>query len=242
MTTRCTRWTSARKRATDPCPPRLLAWARQYPRTRHSPRHLTVPVDTTRRTTVQNVGRVGAGLTHYSNADGPFTSIYFAEALVLKDIAAPIGSMGDAYDNAQVESSLPATRKTDSSTADVASRSVPPQECPGLILRTFSCRAGRPVAGSSSPPCPPASARRCPRAIVRATVSRRHPRVPDVEFDGDAVRAHLADLPFGFKEVVPRRLAVRHRVHVRARVDRDDGRDPLSKRHRMGGPGLAPHR
>ena len=41
---------------------------------------------------------VGAGLIHHSDAGSQYTSIAFAETLVLERIAASIGSIGDAYD------------------------------------------------------------------------------------------------------------------------------------------------
>jgi transposase InsO family protein len=42
---------------------------------------------------------VGDGLIHHSDAGSQYTSIAFAEALVLEGITASIGSVGDAYDN-----------------------------------------------------------------------------------------------------------------------------------------------
>lgn len=50
--------------------------------------------------------RVGDGLIHYSDAGSQYTSISFAETLVLERIAASIGSVGDAYDNALAESTI----------------------------------------------------------------------------------------------------------------------------------------
>ena len=47
--------------------------------------------------------RVGDGLIHHSDAGSQNTSIAFAEILVLEGIAASIGSIGDAYDNALAE-------------------------------------------------------------------------------------------------------------------------------------------
>jgi len=47
--------------------------------------------------------RVGDGLIHHSDAGWQNTSIAFAEILVLEGIAASIGSIGDAYDNALAE-------------------------------------------------------------------------------------------------------------------------------------------
>jgi transposase InsO family protein len=48
------------------------------------------------------------GLIHHSDAgsQGEFTSVSFAETLVLEGIAASIGSIGDAYDNALAESTI----------------------------------------------------------------------------------------------------------------------------------------
>jgi putative transposase len=50
--------------------------------------------------------RVAAGLIHHSDAGSQYTSIAFAETLVLEGIAASIGSIGDAYDNALAESTI----------------------------------------------------------------------------------------------------------------------------------------
>ena len=50
--------------------------------------------------------RVGDGLIHRSDAGSRYTSISFAEMLVLEGIAASIGSVGDAYDNALAESTI----------------------------------------------------------------------------------------------------------------------------------------
>ena len=50
----------------------------------------------------------GEGLVHHSDAgsQGGFTSVAFAETLALEGIAASIGSIGDAYDNALAESTI----------------------------------------------------------------------------------------------------------------------------------------
>jgi putative transposase len=50
--------------------------------------------------------RVAAGLIHHSDAGSQYTSIAFAETLVLEGIAASIGSIGDAYDNALAETTI----------------------------------------------------------------------------------------------------------------------------------------
>jgi transposase InsO family protein len=50
--------------------------------------------------------RVAAGLIHHSDAGSQYTSIAFAETLVLEGIAASIGSVGDAYDNALAETTI----------------------------------------------------------------------------------------------------------------------------------------
>jgi putative transposase len=50
--------------------------------------------------------RVDAGLIHHSDAGSQYTSIAFTETLVLEQIAASIGSIGDAYDNALAESTI----------------------------------------------------------------------------------------------------------------------------------------
>jgi transposase InsO family protein len=50
--------------------------------------------------------RVGDGLIHHSDAGSQYTSITFAETLVLEGIAASIGSIGDAYDNALAETTI----------------------------------------------------------------------------------------------------------------------------------------
>lgn len=46
------------------------------------------------------------GLVHHSDAGSQFTSVSFAETLALEGIAASIGSIGDAYDNALAESTI----------------------------------------------------------------------------------------------------------------------------------------
>ena len=48
----------------------------------------------------------GDGLVHHSDAGSQFTSVAFAETLALEGIAASIGSIGDAYDNALAESTI----------------------------------------------------------------------------------------------------------------------------------------
>jgi transposase InsO family protein len=49
---------------------------------------------------------VQEGLIHHSDAGSQYTSIAFAETLLLEGIAASIGSVGDAYDNALAESTI----------------------------------------------------------------------------------------------------------------------------------------
>ena len=46
------------------------------------------------------------GLVHHSDAGSQFTSVAFAETLAMEGIAASIGSIGDAYDNALAESTI----------------------------------------------------------------------------------------------------------------------------------------
>ncbi|WP_405162070.1 IS3 family transposase [Nocardia sp. NBC_01499] len=46
------------------------------------------------------------GLIHHSDAGSQYTSIRFAETLAAEQIAASIGSIGDAYDNALAESTI----------------------------------------------------------------------------------------------------------------------------------------
>ena len=50
--------------------------------------------------------RIGTNLIHHSDAGSQYTSIAFAETLVLEGIAASIGSVGDAYDNALAETTI----------------------------------------------------------------------------------------------------------------------------------------
>ncbi|MGJ6127237.1 IS3 family transposase [Mycolicibacterium sp. Y3] len=50
--------------------------------------------------------QVSEGLIHHSDAGSQYTSISFAETLVLEGIAASIGSVGDAYDNALAETTI----------------------------------------------------------------------------------------------------------------------------------------
>ncbi|MFZ0903449.1 MAG: integrase core domain-containing protein [Mycobacterium sp.] len=45
-------------------------------------------------------------MIHHSDAGSQYTSIAFAETLVLEGIAASIGSIGDAYDNALSETTI----------------------------------------------------------------------------------------------------------------------------------------
>ena len=49
---------------------------------------------------------VAGGLIHHSDAGSQYTSIAFAETLVLEGIAASIGGIGDAYDNALAETTI----------------------------------------------------------------------------------------------------------------------------------------
>ncbi|WP_141810543.1 IS3 family transposase [Nocardia bhagyanarayanae] len=49
---------------------------------------------------------VDEGLIHHSDAGSQYTSIRFAETLAAEGIAASIGSLGDAYDNALAESTI----------------------------------------------------------------------------------------------------------------------------------------
>ena len=49
---------------------------------------------------------ISQGLIHHSDAGSQYTSIAFAETLGLEGIAASIGSVGDAYDNALAESTI----------------------------------------------------------------------------------------------------------------------------------------
>jgi transposase InsO family protein len=49
---------------------------------------------------------IADGLIHHSDAGSQFTSVSFAETLALEGIAASIGSVGDAYDNALAESTI----------------------------------------------------------------------------------------------------------------------------------------
>ena len=45
-------------------------------------------------------------MIHHNDAGSQYTSIAFAETLVLEGIAASIGSVGDAYDNALAETTI----------------------------------------------------------------------------------------------------------------------------------------
>ena len=47
---------------------------------------------------------VESGLVHHSDAGSQYTSVKFTESLALQGVAASIGSVGDAYDNALAES------------------------------------------------------------------------------------------------------------------------------------------
>ena len=49
---------------------------------------------------------VASGLIHHSDAGSQYTSIAFAETLVLEGIAASIDSVGDACDNALAETTI----------------------------------------------------------------------------------------------------------------------------------------
>lgn len=50
--------------------------------------------------------RIGEDLIHHSDAGSQFTSIAFAETLAIESIAASIGSIGDACNNALAESTI----------------------------------------------------------------------------------------------------------------------------------------
>ncbi|MDP9984714.1 transposase InsO family protein [Pseudarthrobacter oxydans] len=45
-------------------------------------------------------------MVHHSDAGSQYTSIRFGEALLLEGLAASVGSIGDAYDNALAESTI----------------------------------------------------------------------------------------------------------------------------------------
>lgn len=49
---------------------------------------------------------ISGELVHHSDAGSRYTSIHFAETLGLEGVAASIGSIGDAYDNALAESTI----------------------------------------------------------------------------------------------------------------------------------------
>jgi putative transposase len=49
---------------------------------------------------------IADGLIHHSDAGSQYTFIAFAKTLHLEGIAASIGSVGDAYDNALAESTI----------------------------------------------------------------------------------------------------------------------------------------
>ncbi len=71
----------------------------------------TTPLVTTAlRVTLWRRDRAGhpaaAGLVHHSDAGSQYTSIHFAETLQMEGIAASIGSIGDACDNALAESTI----------------------------------------------------------------------------------------------------------------------------------------
>jgi putative transposase len=73
--------------------------------------------------------RVRDGLIHHSDAGSQYTSIAFAETLVLEGIAASIGSVGDAYDNALAETAIGCSRLR---------RSTPPAPFRAGPLRTVN--------------------------------------------------------------------------------------------------------
>ena len=56
--------------------------------------------------------RPGDGLVHHSDRGSQYTLVAFGRELAASDISAPMGSRGDAYDNAAAESSM-ATVKTE---------------------------------------------------------------------------------------------------------------------------------
>jgi transposase InsO family protein len=49
---------------------------------------------------------VPPGMIHHSDAGSQYTSVRFAQTLALEGLAASIGSVGDAYDNAAAESTI----------------------------------------------------------------------------------------------------------------------------------------
>ena len=49
---------------------------------------------------------IGAGAAHHSDAGSQYTSVRFAETLMLAGLAGSVGSVGDAYDNALAETTI----------------------------------------------------------------------------------------------------------------------------------------
>lgn len=69
-------------------------------------------------------GELAEQLNLHAGRDCQYTSIAFAETLVLEEIAASIGSVGDAYDNALAETAIGPTGRPNRSSRQ-------PQHGPG---------------------------------------------------------------------------------------------------------------
>ncbi len=80
------------------------------------------------------------GLVHHSDAGSQFTSVSFAETLALEGIAASIGSIGDAYDNALAESTIGLFRERSDPRRLTLPRRAPP---PALRRGMGHVRVGR---------------------------------------------------------------------------------------------------
>ena len=77
-------------------------------------------------------------LIHHSDAGSQFTSVSFAETLLLEGIAASIGSIGDAYDNALAESTI-GLFKTEAIRDDSPFRTGPLRQLEDVEWATADC-------------------------------------------------------------------------------------------------------
>jgi transposase InsO family protein len=85
----------------DCCAQRIVGWHAQM--TKHANLVLT-PVKMAIWERARQGHPTGAGLVHHSDAGSQYTSIKFTEHLALEQVKPSIGTVGDAYDNALMES------------------------------------------------------------------------------------------------------------------------------------------
>jgi transposase InsO family protein len=100
--------------------------------------------------------RVAASLLHHSDTESQYTSIAVAETPVLEGIAASIGGVGDAYDNALAETMLGLFKAEPSAAAAPSCRvrwaSSTTSSTPRWNGSTGSTTAGCTASWAASPP------------------------------------------------------------------------------------------